>query len=118
MRFLAELPWCPVAYQHPGLTWKATSNHTLQVELRDGETQAAVSMDVDEKGAITACRGRRPRMVSGKRFALGDWSAEFGAYRQFGELRMPESGSVSWDLPSGRFTYWRGEIVDAGLIAG
>jgi hypothetical protein len=116
MRFLAELPWCPVAYQHPALTWNARGDRTLRVELRDGDTHATVSMDVDQEGAITACRGRRPRMVSGKRFALGDWSAEFGDYRQFGDLRMPESGSVSWDLPDGRFTYWRGEIVDAGLI--
>lgn len=117
MRFLAELPWCPIAFQHPALKWSASGERTLRVELQDGATHAAVSLDVDEHGGITACRGRRPRMVRGKRFQPGDWSAEFGEYREFGALRMPGSGSVSWELPSGRFTYWRGEIVDAGLTA-
>jgi len=116
MRFLAELPWCPVAYWSPALMWRASGDRTLHVELRDGEVHAAVALDVDKQGRVTGCRGRRPRMVSGKRYELGDWVAEFGAYRQFGDLRMPASGSVSWDLARGRFTYWRGEVVDAGLI--
>lgn len=116
MRFLAELAWCPPAYANPKLTWSATGDRTLEVELREGETSARVALDVDDLGRIVACRARRLRLV-GKRFEDADWHAEFGEYRQFGALRMPSRGEASWELPEGRFTYWRGEIVDAGLVA-
>ena len=34
-------------------------------------------------------------------------------YRELGGMRMPTLAEVYWDLPEGRHTYWRGEVVSA-----
>jgi len=45
------------------------------------------------------------------------WGGELGEYRVLDGMRMPTRGEVYWDLPEGRFAYWRGEITSAEPLA-
>jgi hypothetical protein len=39
----------------------------------------------------------------------------FGDYVKLGGISVPGGAEVSWELPEGPFTYWRGEV--ASLVA-
>ena len=39
------------------------------------------------------------------------WVGRFGDYIELGGIRVPGSAEVSWELPEGPFTYWRGEVA-------
>jgi hypothetical protein len=41
-------------------------------------------------------------------FVPTPWGGDFGEYTPFGGVRVPASGKAWWDLPEGRFVYWRG----------
>lgn len=115
VRLLAELPWCPVAFDHPALLWSAVDHRTLRVALSVGAARASVTMEIDDWGRVIHCRSERPRKV-GKQVVATDWVGQFGDYRDMGGMRVPARGEVAWALPEGLLTYWRGEICEAGII--
>jgi hypothetical protein len=34
----------------------------------------------------------------------------------FGGVRVPARGEAGWDLPEGRFVYWRGRVIGVELL--
>jgi hypothetical protein len=112
-RGLAELPWRPSAFREGGgLAWASGDPGQLVATFGDGRTQATVEFRVDLDGRVTsAFVARRPRLV-GKQVVLSAWSGTFSEYRQFDDLRVPTVAEVSWLLPEGPFTYWRGRVVE------
>ncbi len=88
---------------------------TLRVALEVGATRASVNMRVDDSGRVIECHSERPRKV-GKEFVTTDWVGQFGEYRKMGAMCVPTRGEVAWRLPEGPFTYWRGEICEAGIV--
>jgi hypothetical protein len=116
MRYLAELPWVPYAIaSNPELTWRELGDGSVEVSTRVGETIASVQLSLDEQGLIRSASAMRPRLGS-KTAIETPWVGEFGDYVEFGGIRLPEWAEVSWDLPEGRFTYWRGQVTS--LVAG
>ena len=115
VRLLAELPWCPAALDHPALVWSAVDHWTLRVALEVRATRASLTMKVDDSGRVVSCQSERPRKV-GKEFVTTDWVGQFGKYRSMGGMCVPTHGEVAWVLPEGAFTYWRGEILEAGIV--
>ena len=116
LRFLAELAWCPLAFNHSALSWTAIDERTLHVELLRTTVRAGLSLEVDELGRVRAVRAEsRPRRV-GKTTLSTPWGGQFGSYREYGGIRIPGSAEVFWELPEGEFTYFRGEILAAGLL--
>ena len=75
--------------------------------------RAAVLMEFDRAGDIvrTSCPDR-PRHV-GRTWSPTPWGDDFGDYALLGGMRMPTSAEVWWELPGGRFTYWRGRVASA-----
>jgi hypothetical protein len=59
---------------------------------------------------VAASAERRPRMV-GKQVVDTPRSGLFGDYREFDGVRLPTTGEVSWLLPDGPFTYFRGRVA-------
>lgn len=73
----------------------------------------AVTLEFDSEGDIVrASSGARP-FRQGDTWLPPPWSGEFGDYRELGGMRMPTSAEVGWDLPGGRFVYWRGRVTSA-----
>jgi hypothetical protein len=116
LRFLAELAWCPLAFTHSALCWTAIDEHALSVEVVRSTVRAGLHMEIDELGGVRAVRAEsRPRQV-GKTTASTPWGGRFGSYREYGGMRIPGSAEVFWELPEGEVTYFRGEILAAGLL--
>ncbi len=112
IRYLAELPWCPDAMiDNAALAWRALDNQTLQVSTGLGPEQVMVRLTLDEEGDVVRVDANRPRRV-GNQDVSTPWTGLFSAYREIDGYRIPTHGEVRWQLASGPFTYWRGEITD------
>ncbi|MEZ4380899.1 MAG: DUF6544 family protein [Nannocystaceae bacterium] len=109
-RYLAELAWNPVALaRNPALRFAAAADGALRVWA--GERETYVDLHLDAAGDIAS--------IFTETRAFGErgptpWEGRFTDYAELGGVRLPRRGEVSWILPEGRFTYWRGEIVGLG----
>lgn len=114
MRYLAELPWVPHAMMaNPALAWRETGPRTVEVATRVGGAQVAVNLAFDDDGDIVGARAdARPRDGDVPR----PWGGEFRDYVTMGGVRIPARGEVHWDLPDGRFTYWRASVTSLELM--
>ena len=109
-RYLAELPWNPLALLR---------NQALRFEERDGavrvwtrEPSLYVDFIFDADGDVvrTLC-DNRPLQGRGR---MG-WEGHFSRYAQLGPFRTPTHGEVAWLLPEGMFEYWRGDVTSLQL---
>jgi hypothetical protein len=44
---------------------------------------------------------------------LTPWIGHFAEYERVRGMMVPRAGEVGWELPDGRFTYWRGHVGTA-----
>jgi hypothetical protein len=111
MRYLAELPWVPHAIgSNPELSWRELEDGHIEVSTLVGGAAVSVRLALDEAGLIHSVSGVRPRLV-GRTSVDTPFMGTFGDYVELGGIRVPGSAEVSWDLPEGPFTYWRGEVT-------
>jgi hypothetical protein len=45
------------------------------------------------------------------------WGGDFGQYASFAGIRVPTRGEAWWELPEGRFVYWRGRVTALEPVA-
>ncbi|HSD23890.1 MAG TPA: DUF6544 family protein [Solirubrobacterales bacterium] len=110
-RYLAELPWVPHAIaSNPELSWRQLEDGSVEVSTEAGGRLASVVLALDDSGLISTVSGMRPRLA-GKTAIETPFSGSFGDYVELGGVRAPGGAEVSWELPEGRFTYWRGEVT-------
>jgi hypothetical protein len=110
MRYLAELAWAPQAIAaNRELDWRAVGERTVEV-LYDAAVTATVQWEFDDAGDLIRATGVRPFPV-GKTFVATRWGGDFGEYRNFSGTRVPGVGEAWWELPEGRFVYWRGRVT-------
>jgi hypothetical protein len=116
MRYLAELAWAPqaIAANHQ-LEWQEVDERTVDVGCDVVDEKAAVRWDFDAQGDLVRATGMRPFPV-GKSFERRRWGGDFGEYTDFGGTRVPAFGEAWWELPEGRFVYWRGRITMLELV--
>jgi hypothetical protein len=116
-RYLAELPWVPQAIaENTELQWRDVDERTVEVSTAVGQERATVRIEFDDAGDIVCCLAEaRPRDAGGVSIPTR-WGGELSDYRILGGMRMPTRGEVAWELPKGRFVYWRGEITSAQAL--
>lgn len=105
-RYLAELPWNPGAVlRNPALRFEARGDEGVRVACGDAQTWVDLRFDAagDIVGSFSETRHFGERGPT-------PWEGSFWDYGVLGGLRVPRQGEVSWLLPEGRFTYWRGRI--------
>jgi hypothetical protein len=114
LRYLAELPWNPYAILgNDALRWRALGPRRLEVAITDATPRCAIEMSLDEHGDIAQVGTFARGYLDGKTIVMRPWGGRFWDYARFDGVRMPRCAEVWWDLPSGRFTYWRGELTAA-----
>lgn len=117
MRYLAELAWAPQAIAaNRELEWRNVDERTVEVECGVAEGKA-VRWEFNEAGDLVRATGVRPFPV-GKTFVASHWGGNFDEYEDFAGTRVPAFGEAWWQLPEGRFVYWRGRIEALELVAG
>jgi hypothetical protein len=52
----------------------------------------------------------------GKTVVNTPWSGVFSEHREFDGIQVPAYAEVTWHLPEGPFTYWRGHVTEFRLV--
>ena len=118
MRYLAELAWAPQAISaNRSLAWRGVDERSVEVACEVVGGRAAVRWEFDPTGDPVRATGTRPFPV-GKSFEQRSWGGDFSEYADFAGTRVPSFGEAWWELPEGRFVYWRGRITALELIDG
>jgi hypothetical protein len=118
MRYLAELAWVPQAVAgNDELEWRQTGERQLEVATHVGPARATVELELDEAGDIVRAAGMRPRRGPGGEFQPTSWGGAFSEHTRFGEARLPATAETWWDLPEGRFVYWRGRVTEVEALS-
>ena len=116
MRYLSELAWAPQAMAaNRELVWREVDERTVEVAAGVRGATAVVELEFDAAGDIVRATGTRPFAV-GKAFVPMPWGGDFSDYASFNGTRIPTYGQAWWELPEGRFVYWRGHIDALELI--
>jgi len=111
IRYLAELPWVPYAVgSNPELSWRQLADGSVEVSTPVAGRLASVVFSFDDAALVRTASGIRPRLV-GKTAVETPFVGSFADYVELGGIRVPRSAEVSWTLPEGPFTYWRGEVA-------
>lgn len=111
LRYLAELPWCPWAYrQNEDLFWSQGDDATLRVRTNVTTPPCEVAFEIAEDGRVLTMSGHRPREEEDGAVEH-PWGAAFTEWTEHEGIRYPAQGEVWWDLPAGRFPYWRGTVT-------
>lgn len=106
LRYLAELPWNPLALVHnPDLRFTTSPAGKPRVWAHDEASH--VDCTFDDAGDLSAIE-TTTRAKGGE--GPTPWSGRFLRYGELGGARVPIEAEVSWDPPSGREPYWRGRI--------
>lgn len=115
LRYLAEAAWFPTALlPGDGIEWTAIDDSTARVTLTDDSHRVSLDVHFGRVGGIVRVTGDRGREEKGKVIPT-PWEGRFSEeLLTVGGMRIPASGEVAWLLPEGRFTYWRGRVVNAG----
>lgn len=107
-RYLAELAWNPAAFVENGsLRYAEGPDGSVRVWVANVETYVDLYFD-DDGDIVRTYTLTRSRGEDGP----APWEGICGGYRDFGGLRVPSSGEVSWHLPGGKFEYWRGDFAN------
>jgi len=113
MRGLAELPWRPFAFREgPPFEWAAHGPGRLGAVFDDGRTRVAVEFEVDGEGRVVGVTAAARPRSAGNAVIETPWAGRFSEYREFDGVRLPTVAEVSWILPEGPFTYWRGRVTE------
>jgi len=116
MRYLAELAWAPQAIAaNRELEWRAVDERTVEVACEVATARVAVRWEFNDAGDLVGATGVRPFSVA-KTFVPRPWGGDFGEYASFAGTRVPTFGEAWWELPEGRFVYWRGRVTALELI--
>jgi len=112
-RYLAEAVWFPTALlPGAGVRWSSIDNHRALATLTDSGTTVSLEFHFNDIGEITGVfTPGRYRHVNGK-YELTPWKGHHRNYQERGGMRIPTEGEVEWHLPTGRFSVWRGKIVE------
>jgi len=110
IRYLAELPWVPHAIAwNPELSWRELDDGSVEVSTLVAGRPVSVRLSFSDEGLISSASGIRPRLA-GKAAVETAFVGSFSDYVELGGIRVPGRAEVSWELPEGPFTYWRGEV--------
>ena len=114
LRYLAELPLVPQALAaNDQLVWEELDDRRVSVATDVGSAPVAVELEFGPDGDIV-CAGTAARPFrQGDVWVPTPWAGAYTDYRELGGMRLPTRAEVWWDLPDGRFVYWRGRILDA-----
>lgn len=112
-RYLAEAVWLPTALlPDQGVRWTPIDDTSALAGLRHHGVEVSLEFRFNQVGEITRVfTPERYREVEGA-YQPTPWEGTFGRYEVREGLLIPIEGEVAWILPEGRFSYWRGEVVE------
>lgn len=110
-RFLSEIVWFPMAACHDYITWRSIDSSTAEATMNWMGTSGSVLFHFDESGHVVQITADR-YMGNGDAASLRKWTVTNREFSTLNGVTVPVRSDVSWDLESGRFTWYELEIVN------
>jgi hypothetical protein len=116
LRYLAELPWVPHALlANPQLEWQEVDERRVEVAAQPAGQRIVAELQADEHGDLVASSSRMRKRKTDGAWVETPWGGNFGDYENLVGVRVPTVGEAYWDLPEGRYVYFRGRIESLQL---
>jgi|SRR5579884_129499 len=117
LRYLAELPFAPPAMiLNETLEWRGVDEHTVEVATTVNGERLAVCFETNHDGDFVHSSSTMRLFKAGNEWVPTPWGGKFGHYETIGGMRIPTRGEAYWELPEGRYVYWRGTVTSAQLL--
>jgi uncharacterized protein DUF6544 len=117
LRYLAELPWAPHAMaRNRELGWRELDDRAVEVAAIVLGERLVVKVEFDDAGDIVAASSQMRPLARGGVWKPMPWGGAFRDYQTFNGIRVPTKAEVYWELPEGRFVYWRGTVDSATAL--
>jgi len=111
LRFLAETMWFPTAALNEYLAWEEVDQYNARATMTYGEITAAGVFTFNDKGEIINFEAERYGEFDGE-MRLETWSVPVRDHKEFGGIRIPTKGNVTWKLETGDFNWFNFEITE------
>lgn len=110
LRYLGEAAWFPTALLPiQGIRWDAIDASTARATLTIGATTVSAEYRFGTDGLIASISSSERTYDDGRHPpSRHPWGGSYLRYEARHGIRVPAESEVAWDLPSGRFVYWRG----------
>lgn len=106
LRYLAETVWFPSAALSSFIRFQPVDDRRAQAIMTWGGVEASAEFHFDAQDRVAAITARR--YFGGEPDAkLEDWEITMTAWEQRGGCLVPVRGEVAWNLPAGRYTFYR-----------
>lgn len=113
MRFFAEAVWYPTALlPSQGVTWEGAGERAAYATLTEGPITIKMLFTFNAEGLIETTRVEARGRTIGDRIIPTPWQGRFFNYEEQGGMLVPSEGEVSWIMPEGPKSYWRGRITE------
>lgn len=113
IRFLAESVWFPWAAKSSYIDWEAFSENKLKATFTYEDLSVSGIFEFDDKGLPSKFEAMRFNDQTGKN---EQWIVDIKSYQNFDGLILPSEVEVSWQLPEGKFTWYKLQVEDIELI--
>ena len=111
IRFVSEMMWFPAALINSDyLQWEAVNATSARAIVNDNGVGAVLTFDFDEEGDISEVVADRYKDADDE--TPTKWCGRIRQYGEFKGVRIPSEVEVGWELETGYFAYWRGNITD------
>jgi len=110
LRFLGEAVWLPTALlPSQGVDWTAIDDANARATISAGDATVSAHYHFGEDGLIASMSSQERVFDDGKNPPIRrPWGGWYRHYEARNGTKVPTESEVGWDLPSGRFVYWRG----------
>ena len=107
MRYVAELPWAPLAIlTNAHLHWVRLEDDLYEVTLHTGSGPASARLRMENGDVVLAESDARMH----RRGQYLPWRGTFGRYARIGGVRVPLRAEVGWIEEGDWRPYWRGDV--------
>lgn len=111
LRYLAETIWFPTAALNDYLTWEEIDAESAKATMTYGGITASGIFTFNDKGQVIKFEAERYGEFDGKT-SLETWSIPVRDYKEFGGVRIPTKGDVTWKLDTGDFNWFNFELTE------
>lgn len=114
LRYLAELPWYPMAIlEDQDITWISLAENKVQAQVEILGQKLRVDYTFNSENLIEKIYTEDREYSEAKQ--KRPWVGEFSKYQERKGILIPIHGEVSWLLGTDKFTYFKGDIEEYSL---
>ncbi|MGE5422542.1 MAG: DUF6544 family protein [Ignavibacteriales bacterium] len=106
LRFLAEIVWFPTAALSPYIDWKSIDDNKAQATINVDGQSASGTFIFNDEGLPAQFEAQRYMSIDG-RYSLEKWIVATSDFKEMNGIIGPASVEVAWDLPSGKFIWFK-----------